>query len=230
MNHIASHIFHLNQKYFGPEVNFLQERSTYVPNFKVIEHPSCVLLSAPHAVKQYRNGAYKGADLYTGAIVEYLCETAHCNGIIRTFNDKDDPNFYSDGISGIYKNAILDLIQQQHVQILLDIHGCSDHHACDLFIGTNHGKNLCAQPEALMILEELLSLHGITFGVDQGNFCATGLNNISRQTAQKRKIPCMQLEISKKYRTEPEHLPQLLSALQDYVAEMEKRTGSGNHL
>lgn len=60
-------------------------------NFKIINGKIPILLSAPHAVRQGRNGNVKSAETLTGPIVEILCKTTGASGIIRTFNLDDDP-------------------------------------------------------------------------------------------------------------------------------------------
>lgn len=66
-------------------------------NFKIIKGDMPILLSAPHAVKQIREGKIKEEDRLTGAIVEYLCIKTGTNGIVRTYNHNDDPNYENTG-------------------------------------------------------------------------------------------------------------------------------------
>jgi len=52
----------------------------------------------------------------TGAIVEYLCLKTEVNGIIRTYNLGDDPNFENEGYGLKYKNAMLNRIKEKQIK------------------------------------------------------------------------------------------------------------------
>ena len=52
-----------------------------------------ILLSSPHAVKQYRESQVKPSDYLTGPLAIYLAEKCDCSYFVRTFNDNSDPNF-----------------------------------------------------------------------------------------------------------------------------------------
>ena len=66
-----------------------------------------ILLSAPHAVKQIRNGEIKAHEFYTGAIVECLAKQIGCSCITKQYliedTINDDPN--TDNAYCSYKTA-----------------------------------------------------------------------------------------------------------------------------
>jgi len=106
-------------------------------NYKFIRGNILILLSAPHAVNQGRNGKIKVADANTGGITEYLCNTSNCYGIIRSYNKLDDPNKDDFGFGLSYKQKILSAIREYNIKLVLDIHGCNNSHDFDFCIGTN---------------------------------------------------------------------------------------------
>lgn len=130
-------IIELEEKYESNQYNGINNGNS---NFKIIYGTIPIILSAPHSVNQYREERIKGADKLTGAIVEYLCAKTGSNGIIRTYNFNDDPNYKNNGESLKYKKEILGLIKEKNIAILIDVHGCKDNHGFDIELGTNYGK------------------------------------------------------------------------------------------
>lgn len=52
-----------------------------------------ILLSAPHAVKQYSEFNLKASDFLTGPLTLYLSEKCNCSCLVIVYNNQDDPNF-----------------------------------------------------------------------------------------------------------------------------------------
>ena len=52
-----------------------------------------ILLSAPHAVKQYREDKIKKSDYLTGALAIYLAKKCNASYLVRIFNNLEDPNY-----------------------------------------------------------------------------------------------------------------------------------------
>ena len=86
-----------------------------------------ILLSAPHAVKQIRNGNIKDHEFYTGAIVECLAKQIGCSCITKQYlienAANDDPN--TDNAYCSYKTAINQFLQDHNIRLFVDIHGLS---------------------------------------------------------------------------------------------------------
>lgn len=174
--------------------------STGKNNFKIIEGTTSILLSAPHAVKQNRDGKIKEEDKLTGAIVEYLCMRTGANGIIRTYNCNDDPNYENSGKSLEYKEAIINMIKQKNIKLLIDIHGCTNKHGFDIEFGTNYGENINQDNTFLEIFKQEFSKIG-KVAIDK-EFKAQRDETVSRFINKNGKIQCIQIEISSKFRKE----------------------------
>lgn len=84
-----------------------------------------LILSAPHATASFANKKEKPADLYTGALVQYLGMKNHISTIIRK---KYVP----------YKCLISDYIVEHGIEghYFLDIHGFVKVNECDVCLGT----------------------------------------------------------------------------------------------
>lgn len=216
MNNVEKlkHIMELNEKYVANNCNGINSDV----NFKIIYGRLPILLSAPHAVKQNRNGVVKGADAITGSIVEFLCERTGANGIVRTFNLQDDPNFENVGNSLEYKKAILKLVKQNNISCIIDVHGCSNDHPFDIDIGTNNEINIMGFNNFLNIIYENLSTIGHT--VIDKEFKASQPTTISNYISKKSNIPCFQIELSSSLRRDSKKLLQLLDAFKIIIEEL----------
>lgn len=177
-------------------------------NFKIFEGSVPVLISASHSVKTVRNGTLKAADIYTGAITEYLCKTCNVNGIVRIFNQQqtgnDDPNYYNSGKSLLYKKAMLDIIKNKGIVCVIDIHGCSDEHGFEIEIGTNSGKYLNKKQDYSDLIIKELSCCGKT--VADQVFKASSDCCICKYIHAHSGISCYQIEFAHSLRKNPENI------------------------
>jgi hypothetical protein len=216
---ILTEIENLNEKYKLNNANGIENINSL--NYIFIMGYVPILLSAPHAVKQGRNGVQKAEDANTGGIVEYICNTSNCYGIIRNHNNLDDPNKDNFGLGLAYKQKILSAIREYDIKLVLDIHGCSNSHDFDFCIGTNSGRNLNGQDNILEILNVGLSSIGKTV-IDE-YFKASLDGNISKYVSHNSSVPSIQLEISNKFRRDNKYLEQLLLVLQTSINNINKR-------
>lgn len=209
-------IFDLSRQYWENNGNGI---TTDDINYKIIKGKIPILLSAPHAVKSYKNGKEKKADLVTGAIVQYLSSKTGAYGIIRTYNLRDDPNSQNTGKGLEYKNAILKLIRENRIECMIDIHGFSQDLDSDIDIGTNNGLNINEREDFLeTITGELNELEELRIITIDKKYRASFSTNISRYINEKEKsVACFQMEISKKLRTNYEKLPQLLASMERVI-------------
>ena len=168
-------------------------------SFRTIQGEVPVLISAPHSVRQLRNGKIKGKDLYTGPIVMEIANQTQCYAIYKIFNNQDDANY--DIENNEYKEKVLEIIKQRDIQLFIDIHGASDNDEFDIDIGTDDYKNLNEKKEVLEKFIQLCNKNGIyKIGIDK-KFKANTLHTITKTVAINTKIPCMQIELTRKYRS-----------------------------
>ena len=186
-------------------------------NFRIINGNIPVLLSAPHSVKTVRENRLKSSDILTGGIVEYICQQCNAFGITRIFNNNDDPNYYNTGTSLEYKNAVTDLINSNNIRFMLDIHGCSDEHKFEIEIGTNHGTNL-NNPNTSKIICNALSK--IALVSEDTLFSAPSPANISNYVHAHTNIDCIQIEICRGIRTDPQRLMQFIDTFSKLISDL----------
>ena len=209
-------IFDLSRQYLD---NYGNGTKTDDINYKIISGKIPIILSAPHAVKSYKSGKEKKADLVTGAIVQYLCKMTGAYGIIRTYNLKDDPNSQNTENGLRYKEAILKLIRENRIECMMDIHGFSKECGSDIDIGINNGLNINGREDLLQTINEELAKLG-TITVDK-KYKASFSTNVSRYISEKEKsVACFQLEISNNIRNSFEKLPQLLDSMERAIEKV----------
>ena len=193
-NTIISELRNLNYQFLENNKNGLRiDNKNYI--FKVGKIP--ILLSAPHAVKQYRESQVKSSDYLTGALAIYLAEKCNCSYFVRVFNDKDDPNFPLGEtlleIENEYLKNIKRFIQEYNQFLMIDIHGCvnSKDYDCSLW---HNDYNTC-EPQIVKIFENNFNCYALT--VDNGSEYLGG--QVTRQCALV--TNSFQIEIKRKIRT-----------------------------
>lgn len=211
---IIKQIMELEEKYRCNNYNGVEEGKC---NYKIIKGTIPIILSAPHAVNQNREGKIKGPDILTGAIVQYLAIRTGVSGIIRTYNFNDDPNYENQGQSLKYKEEILNLIKEKNIKILIDVHGCKDNHGFDIDLGTNYGENINQDNSCLEILKAEFSKIGKV--VLDNKFRASRDTTVSNFINKNSKIPCIQMEISSRIRRNSENLISFLEIFEKLLKE-----------
>ena len=190
-------------------------------SFETIKGKIPILISAPHSVRQIRNGKIKGKDIYTGPIAIVLQQETNCHCIYKTKNNNDDANY--DIENNTYKEEILKIIKQNNIKLLLDIHGASDEHGFEVDIATGERENLNGNEKALEILVEVLKKHNIgNIEIDKV-FIAKSIHTICKTIAEKTSIPCIEIEIAKKFRdiNNFSNISKIIEALKEYIIEIE---------
>jgi hypothetical protein len=180
-----------------------------------------VLVSAPHAVRHYRQKKIKMSDQFTGSIVFLLNKLTGCQAIATTKLYGGDPNIDS---PCIYKEKIAEICGRSKVKLVLDIHGAAREQEFDVDIGTNSGQTLLAKANMLGMLEHNFQDFGLS-RISYDHFAAKGPNTIANYVARELRIPAVQLEINKQYRVpgqNPQGFHRLLGALVESIRELAK--------
>ena len=185
-----------------------------------------ILLSAPHAVKQIRNGQIKAHEFYTGAIVECLAEKIGCAFITKQYlienSFNDDPN--TDNAYCSYKTAINQFLKDHDIKLFVDIHGLSSKRESIVDIGIDNGQNVCDMKEVLALEKCINNKFGINRCSVDKYFQASPENVMSKWVYTTFHISSIELEINGAYRwfegeTEQQSLD-LFRCLQDWLSNI----------
>lgn len=209
-------VIELGERYLANDANGIECDGD---NFMIIDGCVPVLLSAPHAVKQFRSGSEKVDDRSTGPIVEMVCKRSGAYGIIRTFNRMDDPNFDDSGYGLRYKDAIVELIKEKGIVCVIDVHACSDEHGFDVDIGTNDGENINCSAFLDIIKDEFEKI-----GTTEVNnlFKAARNTTVCNYVHRMSGVSCFQVEISARLRWKPESLLRVVDVMENVVKRISR--------
>ena len=178
----------------------------------VYKSGNCVLLSAPHAVSQIRNGKEKFAEVETYNLIDVVSRLTGASMIAKTRNLGDDANF---DMYSTYRDKIAEKIKSKKIRYILDIHNLNLKRGQTINLGTNHGFNVCGNFTLLDRIEKIFTNHNLETTTDYPFYA--GDHTISGYFSKEYNIFCLQIEInSKLYQTEKD-VKNLAETLVDIV-------------
>lgn len=178
-----------------------------------------ILISAPHAVKETKENYIKLPDTITGGISLLMNELTDCYVIAKTHNDGVDPNHTSIGMDDGYKEKIIDIIKNEDIKLLIDLHGLRDSRETDVDIITHHGMTIGQDKEIIQELEECLKENDILNLTKDKYYFAKSEKVIVHKIWNISKIPSIELEINWHYRnfSEPNNLIKIIDSLESFI-------------
>lgn len=177
-----------------------------------------VLITAPHSVKQVRNGVSKWAEERSASLTKCISSDLDCHGLIKTMCREDDANFDS---SNYFKDKIHEMIDREGIVLLLDLHLMSDKRNYNADLGTALGRNIQGNTKVVEILENHLDRVLETAEVDRV-FKAINENTVAATMSRTHKIPCVQVEINYKILEEKEMFGAITQAISKAILEILK--------
>lgn len=151
-----------------------------------------VIISAPHAVAQTREGKTKNPEPYSGIIAKLLNKYYGYTILYKSKNCNDDANYDE---NSPYKDFLYEKCKEFKPLIVLDLHGLSKKRDCQINLGTNYGATLRDDTEILNELIFNLKKFHITNIATDHPFFASG-NTIASSVAQNVKTKAIQIEIN----------------------------------
>lgn len=151
-----------------------------------------ILVSAPHAVEQIRNGKIKYAEPETALIALHLNSKGYpC--VIKTRNDNDDANFDE---KSDYRDNLIKYCKENNIKFVLDLHQLSDKREMDFCLGTggNKHKNLLENLKIIDIFKYYFEKNNFSIKINDP-YDADAPNVVSTVCA-KNSIPSVLLEIN----------------------------------
>ncbi|MEG2481357.1 MAG: N-formylglutamate amidohydrolase [Clostridia bacterium] len=152
-----------------------------------------VLVSAPHAVLQTRDGHVKQAERYTGMLCRMLSPRVGCPCLYKTRHLMDDAN--RDALSD-YRDALCAYVHTHAIRYVLDLHQLSDTRPMALCIGTGHGQNLCGDSRACSLVQAAFEKRSLTPVTLNDPFSAGRPHTVCATVAASCGIPALQLELN----------------------------------
>lgn len=201
--------------------------------FVIEEGTIPIMISAPHAINQFREGQVKWADMYTGGIARYLHNVTGCHLIYSCMFTETDPNYDEPGTNK-YQDALKDYLSKHKVYLLMDLHGAAKKREYAVEMGTAPEQD----PIPGVVYEEDPSLHEYKFiakkikGVMEKNFSICDIdrkevwknqifdagdqNTVTKFISENTDTSCIQLEINGLYRN-PENSIEFMALVNSLI-------------
>ena len=152
-----------------------------------------IILTSAHGIGQKkRRGLFKLAEPYTRGIAKYVGKNSDCYYLVKNEDTGIDPNKQN---NDEFKLILCNLIEKNHIKIMVDLHGAKKERDFDVEIGTINGKT--ASEKIINTLIECLKKNGIKNIVLNEPFKG---GNITKSVFDETGIECIQLEINNDYR------------------------------
>ncbi len=172
--------------------------------YQIIKGTIPIMLSAPHAMKHYRDGAWKQADQNTDELAIAIQKATGCHVIYRNQESLNDPNF-DDFENCQYKQALKKYIEEKQIKILMDLHGSKKERGFLIDLGTID-DSYSSLHERKWVIEMMVPLlkKGLKVVMDRyqktievnHTFKASGKNTITNCIASKTLCSCVQMEMN----------------------------------
>lgn len=182
-----------------------------------------VLIVAPHATAQVREGKRKPADRGTGSLALMLNRLAGTPVIVTTYESPSDPGFYDDNA---FKDAVSSLLRELKPVLMLDLHASRADRPYDVDLGTMHGQSLLGRADLPARLQAALEAEGLQ-RISHEWFAAEHHQTITKWVSRQG-VPCIQLETNagrlahaSDSLAESERFARLLSGLLRFIREVE---------
>lgn len=176
-----------------------------------------ILVSAPHAVKQINEHKIKFPDMCTGGIALLLNELTDCHLIAKSRNNGVDLN--RSEMDDEYKKEIVDIIKNNDIKLLIDLHGLSGNRKTDIDIITHYGKTIGQDSKIIDELKKCFEENGILNLSEDKYFYAKSEKVIVHYIWNLLELPSIELEINWNYRDfeKPDNLTKLINALESFI-------------
>ena len=189
-------------------------------NFKILNGDRKILISAPHAVEQTREGKIKFSEEETEIIAEKLNKLGY-PAIIKTVNVGDDANY---DMENQYKRELQNYCKKHDIRFVLDLHQLSIDREMDfcLCTGGKDDKNLLQFKYVIPLIKSYIEVNKFIATVNEpyhapertvSGFC------------KKHNIPSLQLEINSRLISsfyEATHLEEIIEIIKEILNLIEK--------
>lgn len=198
---------------FVDEINYLEHLESK-DNYIICNGKIPILFSAPHTITHIKeNGSIKLSEPYTKAVALYLNKYFDTFAIIKNVNDGLDSNRDN---NDTYKKELINLIKENDIKIVIDLHGASIERNFDVELGTLN--NLSADFSTIRELEETFKENDILEVVNNDPFKGGA---ITQYIYNLKDVDIIQVEINGKYRDSNnlELLKKIIESLSNFIKQ-----------
>ena len=176
-----------------------------------------IILSAPHAVSQTREGKVKFAEPESGIIAKLLNKYYGYTIIYKSKNMGDDANFDADSP---YKKFLCEKCKELKPLVVLDLHELSKTRECQVNIGSGYGNTVHNDAEIINNLINCLNREGIKKIVTDHPF-ASKTDTIATNVSKNANTKAMQVELNYGYLTKrKKNLFRVIKAIHNFCTAL----------
>lgn len=176
--------------------NIINNGNEETKDFEIVSRNIPIILSAPHCVRQLRNGIVQSKESYTDTFAITISEKENISCIYKTVFLNDDANADKDSS---YKLALKEFVEANDIRYLIDLHTMSDKRLPNVCISINAGKNIKNNYDLLQQVITAFNNNGISSVTVDEPFKAADPNCISNYISTSCDIPCFHIELNKKF-------------------------------
>lgn len=166
--------------------------------FETQEGSIPILISAPHGARHLRKGKWKEEDEYTASIAIKLAEATGAHVIYVKNKTVEDSNYTKETR---YKAKVRNIIGNNGIKFLLDIHGVNKNRPFKICVGTRYNNNNESScPTYKDTIEEVLKDFQEPPIFNRRNFKAKKKETITSFARKECGIESAQVEINARYR------------------------------
>ena len=189
-------------------------------SFEIVDGKVKILISAPHVFPHRRpdSEVLKKSEEYTDYIARNICSEANCLGIVDNGLQKEDPNYYLE-IRNDFKSKIRQIVKQEKIKYVLDIHGLKDNRPYDFAIYCK--KSYKKSKELAYLVADALNngvLKECLFQIKYFN--DDNQETISEFCADKLKVPAVQIKIARYVREDEKLRRTVIENLGKWIVDL----------
>ena len=129
------------------DIRYQDYASNSEPEYLHVVGTVPILISAPHGAVHTRNGD-KEEDEYTAGLARLVGERTGAHVLYARRKSKTDPNADT---AAPYKYSLMEIVRQNNIRFVIDIHGANEERDFGVAIGTMHGQS-CSEREKEIII------------------------------------------------------------------------------
>ena len=194
------------------------ENKTYNEDYIYKLTDSKILITASHTMEQKRSdGTVKFREPFTKAIALYLNKYFNTNYLVKINDTGIDSNRFVENDE--YKNKLIDILNNHHIDLVIDLHGSSYNRSFDAEFGTLDGVTI--SQEKVEQLTKVLKKYGIKNIAYNDPFKGGA---ITETVYNSQKAEAIQIEINAHYRNcdEKDKMISLCAALGEFIKTYKK--------
>lgn len=158
----------------------------------IVDGKAKIMISCPHTVVHYRNGAKKLDEPDTLYLADYLHKKFDLPYVYKVKSDNEDANY---DVQSRYKDMVVDYIMSNDIKLLIDLHQLYQGRKEIINLGINSFANINSTIYLNKLIRSFSRNNVGLISIDEP-FAASRTKTISNYVHVKTRIDCIQAELN----------------------------------